>query len=285
MPLPRHHRRSLFVVAAAVFSAGAIVGVALADQIDSINGAAAAGEVAVRGAATQVEQPAPPPDHGGCLKGVGTRVSAAVDPAQRWLIDIQDTTWRYWKISFYPRPGVRGAVSVVGDSLTVASTEETMRELIDAGYGPICIDAQVARRVSVYTSALPSGVQEIARIKSSDAVWRLDTVRWVIALGTNDTRADISNYSATIQKGRDAVGPMAVPIYWIDVRTRLGAPYTTYENAWNERLPGPNIVVIGWAAAVAASPTTYINNTDLIHLTPAGEVLRGQITRAALLAT
>jgi hypothetical protein len=285
MPVRPTHRRTLLVAAAAMLSCTVVVEVALADPIASIDGAAGASVVAVRGPSTQVEQPAPPPDHNGCLKGTGTKVSAAVDPAQRWYIDIQDTTWRYWKISFYPRPGVRGAVAVVGDSLTVASTEETMRDLIDAGYGPICIDAQVARRVSVYTSALPSGVQEIARIKSSDAVWRLSTVRWVIALGTNDTRADISNYSATIQKGRDAVGSVTVPIYWIDVRTRLGAPYTTYENAWNDRLPGPNIVVIGWAAAVAASPTTYINNTDLIHLTPAGEVLRGQITRAALVAT
>ena len=276
------HRRTLLVAATAVLSCVAVVQVAAADPLDPIDDAASASAVAVRGASVQAVPPPPPADHAGCTKGVGTRVSASVDPAQRWYVDVQNTNW---KIAFYPRPGPRGAVAVVGDSLTLAAMEETMRELIGAGYGPVCIDGQVSRRVSIYTSSIPSGVQEIARIKGTDPVWRLDHVRWVLALGTNDARANTSTYAATIQNGRNAVGASSVPIFWINVRTRLGEPYTNYENQWNTRLPGASTVVINWSAAVQTSPSAYINNTDLIHLTAAGEVLRAQITVAALAAS
>ena len=61
--------------------------------------------------------------------------------------------------------------------------------------------------------------------------------------------------------------------------------FTNYEDQWNSRLAAAGTVVIGWAAAVAPSPALYINNTDLIHLTSAGEDLRAQITRVALAAT
>lgn len=282
----RHpHRRALAVGVATLLTGVVVARVEADGTITAIDAPAQATDVAARGAMEQVEQPTTPPDHSGCLKGPGTKVAASIDPAQRWYVDVQSTEWNAWKIAFYPRPGTRGAVALVGDSLTVAAMDETMAELIDAGFGPVCIDGQVARRVSVYTASTPSGVQEIARIKATDAVWRLATVRWVLALGTNDARANISSYSATIQKGRDAVGAVTVPLYWIDVRTRLGTPYTNYEDQWNSRLAAAGTVVIGWAAAVAPSPALYINNTDLIHLTSAGEDLRAQITRVALAAT
>lgn len=282
MPSPR---RALLALATVAVLAGAVAQAAASGTTASIDRAAGATAVAVRGERTQVEPPPSSPDSGGCLSGTGTKVAASIDPAQRWYVDVVSSQWYYWKVSFYPRTGARGAVVVVGDSLTVAASEETMRGLIDAGFGPVCIDGQVSRRVSVYTSNIPSGVQEVARIKSSDQVWRSSTVRWVLALGTNDDRADTSAYAATIQKGRNAVGAVTVPMYWIDIRTRLGDPSTNYENQWNARLPGPNTVVIGWAAAVAPSPARYINGDDMIHLTAAGEVLRGNITAAALSAT
>ena len=278
-------RRALFALATVAVIGGAVAHAAASGTASKVDGAADPSSLAVRGERTQVETPLAAPDHGGCLSGTGTKVAASIDPAQRWYVDVVSSEWYYWKVSFYPRPGLRGAVALVGDSLTVAASEETMRGLIDAGFGPVCIDGQVARRTSVATNEIPSGVQEVARIKSSDPVWRLSTVRWVLALGTNDARGTISTYAATIQKGRNAVGTVTVPMYWIDVRTRLGEPNTNYENQWNARLPGPNTVIIGWAAAVAPSASLYINSVDMIHLTAAGEVLRGNLTAATLSAT
>jgi hypothetical protein len=278
-------RRALLAFATVAVLTGAVAHAAASGTPDSVDGAAGATAVAVRGQRTQVETQPSTPSSGGCLIGTGAKVSASIDPAQRWYVDVVSSQWYYWKVSYYPQSGARGAVAVVGDSLTVASSEETMRGLIDAGFGPVCIDGQVSRRVSVYTSNIPSGVQEVARIKSSAQLWGSSNVRWVLALGTNDDRADTSAYAATIQKGRNAVGTVTVPMYWIDIRTRLGDPYTNYENQWNARLPGPNTVIIGWAAAVAPSPSRYINGDDMIHLTAAGEVLRGDTTVAALLAT
>lgn len=242
--------------------------------------------VAVRGQRTQVAPIVLGPPAGGCLVGTVSRVASAIDPARRWQVGSVSSSW---KASFRAESGAKGPVVVVGDSLTLSAMEETMRYLVDAGYGPVCIDGGVARRMEVGTGgSVSSAVEVIARIKASDPVWRMPTVRWVLAIGTNDARPNnTSTFAATIQKGRTAVGTSSYhPLLWIDLRTRreeIGAGWEAIENQWNAALVAPRTVVIQWAAEVAASPESYIIGTpDWTHLTTGGQYLRGQLTLQAL---
>lgn len=250
------------------------------DPITTIDGAADGSTAAVRGARTQVEPLPPPPSHGGCLTGSVARVSSAVDPAQRWYVG---TISINWKVTFYPTSGLRGPVAIVGDSLTLGSENSLMRNLIDAGYGPICVDGGVSRRMTVgATSGVSNAVNVIARIKASDPVWRVPVVRWVLGIGTNDARmTNMSTYPTTIQAGRTAIGGgYYFPIWFINVRTRqlFNKPA---EDLWNATLQVPGITIIDWAAAADPALDTYIGG-DYIHLTPAGYTMRGALVRQVL---
>ena len=222
----------------------------------------------------------PPPAYGGCLTGSVAKVATWVDSAQRWSVGTMSTNW---KVVFHAEVGVRGPVAVVGDSLTLGAENATMRELLAAGYGPICIDGGVARRMTVGgTSSVSNAVNVIARIKASDPWWAKPDVRWVLAIGTNDARmTNMPSYPTTIQEGIAAVGVSNFPIFWIDVRTRVLYNLPA-DDLWNANLHRPGVSVIGWAAAVDLSPATYINSTDYIHLLSAGNALRGQLIRLAL---
>jgi hypothetical protein len=260
--------------------------------IATIDGPADVSAPAVRGARTQVNPLPPPPTYSGCLVGTVTRVSTSIDPAQRWWVGkVSDN----WKASFRAEAGVLGPVVVVGDSLTLASAEETMRRLVNDGFGPICIDGGVARRVGPVTgSKVSSGVDVIARIKASDPVWQMPIVRWVLAFGTNDVGQGIPTYAPTIQRGIAAVGVSSYPIFWVDVRTRrekidygtVTPPnWRLMETTWNARLADAGVTIIPWAASVEPDTSTYIISLpDYVHLTPAGEDLRGLLIHQALTA-
>lgn len=282
-------RRALALLAVTILSVGSgalALAVAPAAGPGAIGDGADATVVAERGSMVQVEPMPGPATHGGCLLGSVAPVAASIDPAQRWSIGVVSINW---KTALYPLSGVRGPVVVVGDSLTHGSVNTTMRDLVDAGFGPVCIDAAVSRRVVVGTATLVSGVDTITRIKTSDPAWALPVVRWVLALGTNDVRpypATLATFSTTIAYGRNAVGPTVVPMYWVDVRTRRGEPYTTYENEWNNRLAAAGTIVIGfaaWADALADPGSVFAG--DLIHLTTASYPLRGHLVADAIIAT
>ncbi len=193
-----------------------------------------------------------------------------------------------WQVAFHSEVGPRGPVVVVGDSLTLGAENATMRELLAGGYGPICIDGGVSRRMTVGgTSSVSNAVNVIARIKASDPWWAKPDVRWVLAIGTNDVRQldQSAAYSSTIQVGITAVGTSNFPICWVDVRTRREG-WAPFETQWNTAMHIPGVTVIGWAAAVAATPETYMYGyPDWVHLLSAGNVLRGHLIRLALDAT
>jgi len=266
---------ALFAGAAASAQAGMP-----ADPITSIDSAADGTTSAVRGGRVQVEPIPPPPSYSGCLTGSVAKVSAAVDPAQRWWVG---TISSNWKSTFYPTAGQRGPVAVVGDSLTLGSENSLMRSLIDSGYGPICVDGGVARRMTVGgTSSVSNAVNVIARIKASDPVWRMPVVRWVLGIGTNDARmTNMSTYPTTIQAGLSAIGGGNFPVWFVNVRTRqlYNKPA---EDRWNSNLHVAGVLIIDWAAAVEATPEVYISSGDYIHLTPAGYAMRGVLVRQVL---
>jgi len=282
------HLGSLGVVLAALFVATGAY--AQTTAVDTVDGGADASVIAKRGERWQETPQVPPTPVGGCLTGAVSLVPASTDPSQRWSVGTISVNW---KVALRSQPTVKGAVVVVGDSLTLAATEETMRNLIDAGYGPICIDGGVGRRVGPTSgSAVSSGVEVIARIMASDAAWQTAQIHWVVALGTNDVSSGTSTYAAAIQRAITAIGSTSFPIRWVDVRTRRNEDaqvayidWRYLENTWNSRLSAAGLTVVGWSAATAATPWNYIIALpDYVHLVaPAGEVLRADLVSQSLL--
>ena len=226
----------------------------------------------------------PPATYGGCVPA---------DAADEEVAHAAGT-WRFakvsrdWHLGFYATEGTRGAVVVVGDSLTKSSVHETMSKLIDAGFGPICLDAGFGRYLGTHRgpSSVSTGVEVIARIKASEPVWGAKSVTWVIALGTNDvgftTAARGTTFAATwIGAARDAIGPTTTVPYWVNIATGR-PPAVTVEQMWNEQLLTAG-VVIDWADAVAGQTSVYLKG-DQIHLTAEGVVLRSDLVVHALTA-
>jgi hypothetical protein len=214
------------------------------------------------------------PNGAGCLPGVGK-----LDPTKRWYRQ-DNTSASTSTIAYYPLAGPRGAVAVVGDSLTWQTMSNTMNRLIDAGFGPICADGAVFRATTVVVSKVNSGVNAIGRLKGL-AFWAAATVRWVISIGTNDvgTASTTVAQRARIDGVIAAVGVTTRSILWMNVRTRRGS-YQSVETRFNQNLAAtPNVTVIDWSAMVAWNPAAYITGADLVHLTA-----HGISTRPTLLA-
>ncbi len=222
----------------------------------------------------------PPGAAGGCLVGSTSPIPTTVDPQQRWQLGNVSNDW--WS-ALAPDRGPRGAVVIVGDSLTQGSINQTMAALLAAGFGPICIDGGVARFVT-YTSArlhVSTGVDVIARIRASDSTWAADDTAYVAAFGTNDVGFPNPTWYATqIDTLRAATG--AHPLWWVNVRTRVES-MQPWETAWNHALSARgDLAVIDWSAAVAPNPNAYILGSDLTHLTLAGSHLRATLITDAL---
>ena len=228
-----------------------------------------------RGSRTQVEPLPSPPSYGGCMKP-GVASSPVSAPGGMWQLGTVNGKWR---IGFRALAGPRGAVVVVGDSLTYVSIIDTMAALIDAGYGPICVDAGYGRYVALGsgTSSVASGIDVIQRIRASAAVWQMDTVRWLVALGTNDVRYTTAGRASEwcalqIAAARWAIGVTARPPEWVNVRSRRAiAQYV--ENVWNDSIAANGFATIDWSGAVAPWPELFIS-ADLVHPTGYGVELR-----------
>lgn len=274
----------LAAVVALTGMVGLVASTAGADGLPAVDQAADATEPADRGSATQAIPVPGPPSYGGCLVGTVSTVSSSVDPQRRWTVGTKSSSW---KSALYPVAGVKGPVVVVGDSLTVGAMDTTMRNLVDAGYGPVCIDGAVSRRVNV-SGDVTSGLQVIARIKGSDPVWQMPVVRWTIALGTNDVRAATSYnavYSSLITMTRNAIGPVTVTMYWLNVRTDRPT-WKSFENEFNVRIPAAGTVVIDWAAFVDGPPVkSELFAGDDVHLNGSGYTQRGGLTANTIIAT
>jgi hypothetical protein len=215
----------------------------------------------------------PNPSVGGCLSG-----PAELDKTGRWL---QQTVNKWGKVGYYSGFGDKGPLVIVGDSLTWQSIIPAMNTLIDRGYGPICVDGVISRWSTTGSSAIPSALVAIARIKSSHSFWTSSAVRWVIGMGTNDVAA--TNTSASAARARidavvAAVGSSYLEVGWINLRTRRGSPWPPREDAFNRQIAlTPNVYVIDWSSLVQPSPPTYVWNNDLIHLTPVGQQARSDV--------
>ena len=237
----------------------------IVDQFGSFTGAP---EAPTNGPAANV------PNGAGCLPGIGK-----LDPTKRWYRQ-DNTSATTSSIGYYPQAGSRGAVAVVGDSLTWQTMTGTMNRLIDAGFGPICADGAVFRATTVVVLKVNSGVDAIARLKRI-AFWAAPTVRWVVSIGTNDvgTASSTAAQRTRIDGVMSAIGVASRSVLWMNVRTRRGA-FQAVETRFNQSLAAtPNLKVIDWSALVAPNPAAYITSYDLVHLTA-----NGIATRPVLLA-
>ena len=72
---------------------------------------------------------------------------------------------QYQRVVSVPEVGHRGAVAVVGDSLTYQSARGLAVELAGDGWGPICIDGTISRTVEYGNSSVPDGLDAVRRIR------------------------------------------------------------------------------------------------------------------------
>lgn len=121
-------------------------------------------------------------------QAVSSRCVAAVAagaPGREWQLATVNGKWR---IGFRGEAGPAGAIVVVGELAHLSlhrghhvrsRAGRLWADRVDAGYG-----RYVA--VGTGTSSVSSGLDVIVRVRASAPVWQMDTVRWVVALGTND---------------------------------------------------------------------------------------------------
>ena len=172
------------------------------------------------------------------------------------------------------RPGSFGSlpmpdtVAVVGDSLTVAATEELGRSLARIGVRTVIVDGRESRRMASGSGDLPSGVDAIETILGEH---RPDL--WVVALGTNDVGAavDAERFRSDVRETLATIPP-AAPVIWVDVWIRDLLGDVVVANAMLHRelaaRTAPTAVVDWFTHATADGVITG----DGVHLTEAGQV-------------
>lgn len=215
----------------------------------------------------------PDPAVGGCLSGPAER-----DKTGRWL---QQTVNKWGKVGYYAGFGEKGPLVVVGDSLTWQSIIPAMNTLIDRGYGPICLDGVISRWSLTGSASIPSAESAINRVRASHVFWQSQSVRWVIAMGTNDVAATGTSAAAARTRIDGLVAAVNSDYHligWINLRTRRGQPWTAREDVFNQQIAEtPGVYGIDWAALVQPDPPMYVWNADLIHLTIIGQQARSDL--------
>lgn len=171
------------------------------------------------------------------------------------------------------RPAVLGAidvpdtVAVVGDSLTVAATEEITRALSRIGVRAVVIDARESRRMVSGSRDLPSGVSAI-----DDVLDEHDPDLWVVALGTNDVGAGagterfVDDVRATV-----ASIPATAPLVWVDVWIRDRLEEVVEANTLLRRELSRRPAATGVVDWFSTATTDGVITGDGIHLTGDGE--------------
>lgn len=159
-------------------------------------------------------------------------------------------------------------VAVVGDSLTVAATDEIADALSRVGVRTALIDGRESRRMTAGGSDLPSGVSAIEGIVGSH---RPDL--WVVALGTNDVGAELGaeRFRSDVRATLDAI-PSDAPVVWVDVWIRDRRDDVVAANTLlHAELAGraAPTSVVDWFSAGAIDG---VITGDGVHLTDAGQI-------------
>ncbi len=103
-------------------------------------------------------------------------------------------------------------VAMVGDSITVGSTEELQAAFAEIGLPDAEIDAQSGRRMVEGNDGITSGLDGIAAVLAEGDEPDL----WVVALGSNDVASYTpEEYPAAIDELLTAI-PDGAPVVWVD---------------------------------------------------------------------
>ena len=182
-------------------------------------------------------------------------------PGTLWVLDVPTT------------------VAVVGDSLTVAATDQLTDALSRIGVRSVIVDARESRRMTSGSTNLPSGVTAI-----EDVLGEHRPDLWIVALGTNDVGAEVGadRFRADVRETLAAI-PADAPLVWVDVWIRDRHDDVVELNAVLHRelavRPAPTVVVDWYSSGSIDGVITG----DGVHLTAAGEArFASEITDAVV---
>jgi hypothetical protein len=179
-----------------------------------------------------------------------------------------------------PAVGELDALAVVGDSLSVQSTNDQRSALQQAGWQSIVIDAESLRRIPKDSTTQPpySGVAAVRDIRAHGA----DPHTWIVELGTNDighTGTNSLSIIKVINTMLDEIGP-GHRIVWINIYQGQQPERTaTWNQVLEEVVAGRGDLVLGDWAAVAKTSGYLVE--DHVHLTAKGAKAFADIIVAA----
>ena len=174
------------------------------------------------------------------------------------------------------RPGRR--VSIIGDSITVRSFDQTVRRLAAVG-ADVCANAQAARPTAPSVDALL-----VPPMVDADV--------WVVATGSNDI-FDPAAFPAQVARVLHAA--QGRPVVWVNVfvhRWRVSAAMRVADLRNSRRLNAvlaraaeshPNLTIVDWSGYLTAGPSrerAYL--VDGVHPNDGGQRVRAILVAAAV---
>ncbi len=157
-------------------------------------------------------------------------------------------------------------VAVVGDSLTLAASEQIDVALNAIGMEVLAIDGVESRRM--VGGAIPPGVDAIERILATGD----EPDVWVVALGTNDIGAKLAGDAAAADiTTLLALLPADAPVVWINtwIRNQAGDA-ALFNNEIRKVLESrPSAGIVNWYENAKDDEALIVS--DGIHLTDLGE--------------
>jgi hypothetical protein len=160
--------------------------------------------------------------------------------------------------------GPKGAIAVVGDSLTAGLINDLGSRLGDVGFGGLRVDAVVSRRMTK-SSSVSSGVSAIRTARSAG----FDPTNWMIALGTNDFYESSSVMERMINDVMNEIGS-GRQVIWVNVWMFAYPADSARFNTALARVDAQrsNLRVIDWASSARAHPNWF--SGDGVHYTNEG---------------
>jgi lysophospholipase L1-like esterase len=159
-------------------------------------------------------------------------------------------------------------VAVVGDSLTLAASEQILRQLGQRNIDVVGLDARESRRMMRRGPDLPSGADAVEAVLET-----AEPDMWVIALGTNDVGSGLSSEAI----GDDArqlldLVPDDAEVVWVDVWIRDRPDEVTAANRTLRRVIGERdgTTIVDWNAH---GDDVGVVIGDGIHLSEYGELV------------
>lgn len=201
-----------------------------------------------------------------CIPSGVSSYASTWDPQRRWRVAKPN---QYQLHVWYPKIGPEGPVVMIGGSLSYGVAEMLTRDLVAAGYGPVCVDARIGRQMAPLSTG-QGGLNIAKRLK---AAFPSTGVRWNVSLGNNDINAvSLTTAINRIQPILDAIGATTHPVTWSNLASCRTAEYRAKEASFNAALATKALAVHDWASIIRANPSLLIS--DCLHVAWSGNTIR-----------